>query len=84
MKTLKEINIAFLPYESRAFSLDSPETTQFYFNPNAKTGRTFHLERIAEQIATLCATLKEYPPIRYRAYVENDNFKITLTIFISL
>ncbi|XP_039289146.1 protein ROP isoform X2 [Nilaparvata lugens] len=72
IETLKEINIAFIAYEQQVFSLDSPETFQCFYNQTFVSSRTPNMERIAEQIATLCATLGEYPSVRYRNDFERN------------
>lgn len=59
-------------FPTQVYSLDSADTFQFYFNPNKQSGRLMNLERCAEQIATLCATLGEYPSIRYRAEFDRN------------
>nr|XP_045006069.1 syntaxin-binding protein 2 isoform X3 [Jaculus jaculus] len=66
VKTLKEIHLAFLPYEAQVFSLDAPHSTYNLYCPFRAGERARQVDVLAQQIATLCATLQEYPSIRYR------------------
>uniref|UniRef100_A0A452DKS1 Syntaxin binding protein 2 n=1 Tax=Capra hircus TaxID=9925 RepID=A0A452DKS1_CAPHI len=72
VKTLKEIHLAFLPTNgggsvlSQVFSLDAPHSTYNLYCPFRVGEGARQLEVLAQQIATLCATLQEYPAIRYR------------------
>merc|ERR1711936_1528968 len=72
IKTLKEINIAFTPHEAQVYSLDNKDNFQLYYNPLRASERSVAMEKMAEQIATLCSTLGEYPSIRYRADYEKN------------
>ncbi|XP_031568823.1 syntaxin-binding protein 1-like [Actinia tenebrosa] len=67
VKTLKEIDIAFVPREKQVFSLDCPWAfKKFYSTTVRNADRIDNMEKMAEQLATLCASLGEYPSVRYR------------------
>ncbi|CAJ1966915.1 unnamed protein product [Cylindrotheca closterium] len=62
LKALSEINVDFLVKEDRAFKLDvDAEFSQYYAGKAGKEAET----AIAEKLVTLCASLNEYPYIRY-------------------
>merc|ERR1712130_153444 len=63
IKTFKEINIAFLPYESQVFMLDNHKSFRDIYAQDSQN-RQEVLERYGEQLATLCSLLGEYPVIR--------------------
>ncbi|XP_050781501.1 syntaxin-binding protein 2-like [Gopherus flavomarginatus] len=83
IKTLKEISLAFLPYESQVYSLDRPQAFYNWFSPCCFWEKNKELEMMAEQIATLCETLEEYPAIRYRKDSE-DNFHVAHAVLAKL
>merc|ERR1712110_1088344 len=70
---LKEINMSFLPLERQVYSLDKLNAFQMYYDPSKASQRSYEMERMAEQLATLCSTLGEYPSIRYRADNERNS-----------
>ena len=62
VKALSEINVDFLAKEERAFTLAMRDS----FAPLYKRqGASAHEEKIADKLVTVCATLNEYPHIRY-------------------
>ena len=66
LKAFREINIDFIASQNNAFHLDMTSSTIFsrLFIPNPNT--SVH-HTICEKLVTLCASLNEYPHIRYRA-----------------
>ncbi|KAK8752512.1 hypothetical protein OTU49_005947, partial [Cherax quadricarinatus] len=56
----------------KVFSLDCPKAFLSYYSPTQAQTRQTTLERMAEQIATVCATLGEYPAVRHRGDFERN------------
>jgi hypothetical protein len=63
LKALCEININFMAREERAYVVDMPKSFKAFYLRNGPT--PIELDA-AEKLVTVCATLNEYPYIRYR------------------
>jgi syntaxin-binding protein 1 len=63
LKALTEINVDFLAKEERCFSLDMRDAFPAFY---LRKGATPIELSIAEKLVTVCATLNEYPHIRYK------------------
>lgn len=59
--------------------MDSSDTFNVFYSNN-HPNRAAHLDALAEQLATFCVTLGEYPLIRHRLYVHLTLFKLKLLI----
>eukprot|EP01137_Pigoraptor_chileana_P005929 Opistho-2@2974 len=78
LKTFQEVNIDFLAVESQVYSLDCPQVFHHVYSPVSRAFPDAQ-RRIAEQIATLCATLQEYPLIRFS---DNNDRNRSLAILV--
>nr|KAF6305019.1 syntaxin binding protein 3 [Pipistrellus kuhlii] len=69
IRRCKEINISFIPHESRVYTLDVPDAFYYCYSPDPSNahGKDAVMEAMAEQIVTVCASLDENPGVRYKS-----------------
>lgn len=63
LKALTEINIDFLAKEERAYTLDMKDCFGTFY---LRKGVTAVERKLVDRLVTVCATLNEYPHIRFR------------------
>lgn len=76
IRTLVEINTAFVPYESQVFSLDC--TTDMF--SALFSAQKSALEECADHLATVCATLGELPRIGFRNDTQGLNVRFATLV----
>ncbi|XP_037326024.2 syntaxin-binding protein 3 [Pungitius pungitius] len=74
IRVCKEINLSFMPQEAQVFTCNNPGAFQSIYSPYSRD-KTKTLEMLADQLVTLCATLDEYPGIRYKKDNNTENAK---------
>lgn len=67
--------IVFYGSPVQVFTCDNPEAFKSIYSPNSQD-RAQTLETIADQIVTLCATLDEYPGVRFKKYTHSYSLHI--------
>uniref|UniRef100_A0A665VBB7 Syntaxin binding protein 3 n=1 Tax=Echeneis naucrates TaxID=173247 RepID=A0A665VBB7_ECHNA len=75
IRVCKELNISFMPQEAQVFTCDNPSAFKNIYGSNSQDKKKT-LETLAGQLVTLCATLDEYPGVRYKKDNNMENAKI--------
>ncbi|GBG27783.1 Syntaxin-binding protein 1 [Hondaea fermentalgiana] len=66
LATLSEVNLNYMAVEENVFHFDRPAALVELYN-EGRTYRSACISSMAENLVTLCATLNEYPFVRYDA-----------------
>uniref|UniRef100_A0A673CRG2 Syntaxin binding protein 3 n=1 Tax=Sphaeramia orbicularis TaxID=375764 RepID=A0A673CRG2_9TELE len=75
IRVCKEINMSFMPQEAQVFTCDNPGAFKSIYSPNSPDKKAT-MDTLADQLVTLCATLDEYPGVRYKKDSNMENAKI--------
>jgi hypothetical protein len=68
IKSYNNINIDYYPIERQVFSFNTPDTFKYFYTDKNDINKKDHLESLSEKIAVVCASLDEYPTIRYKKF----------------
>ncbi|XP_034558235.1 syntaxin-binding protein 3 [Notolabrus celidotus] len=74
IRVCKEINMSFMPQEAQVFTCENTGAFQNIYSPKSQDKKKT-LETLADQLVTLCATLDEYPGVRYKKDGNMENAK---------
>jgi syntaxin-binding protein 1 len=77
--TLVEVNLDFSAFESNVFHLDLPRSIVELFAGNDKLLQECH-DKIASGVTSLCATLNEYPYIRFPTLQDGITERLARTV----
>ncbi|KAK3195007.1 hypothetical protein Dsin_026317 [Dipteronia sinensis] len=71
---LREMNLEYFPIDNQAFITDHERALEELYGENAEKSRNFDtcLNTMAKRIATVFASLKEFPCVRYRSAKVSD------------
>lgn len=73
--------LMYFPVAQQVFTLDDQTSLYSFYSTKTNEKKDQLMENIAEQIATLCDTLKEYPAIRYRKY---KGFELSFFLYLHI
>ncbi|KAK9767638.1 syntaxin binding protein 1 [Basidiobolus ranarum] len=65
IKTLKELYLDFIAFESRVYTLETPSSFFTLFSPTATRQTSLELQSISKRLVSVCASLDVNPTIRY-------------------
>ena len=75
MKNLIELFLDFFPLESQLYSFRNSHSFLMLYNPECRSLREREVKTISSKMISLCASLGEYPVIRYhRPQLQIDGF----------
>ncbi|KAI8820209.1 Sec1-like protein [Fimicolochytrium jonesii] len=65
ISAFKELNVDFSAHETHVFTVDVPNALKTAFNPQSPSLQNYELDRTAKRLASVLASLGDYPYIRY-------------------
>lgn len=86
LQSFVELFVNFFPLEAQVFSTMTPQSFFSLYSPEQRDGLEMEIEKLAGHLVSVCATLGEYPLIRYHRHLDEDHgakslpYKLAMTV----